>query len=444
MRDELLSAFADGLPAGPTDRSDLPGEVGRLLALVGGRTCGDVHFLAASAVEKVCARLVNNPCWNPAWWPLATTATELYAYDPIGSFRGRPGRVISFELEYGGECTLIPTLSLWLGAMIEVRDRGSDVAALARDWLRVRGQLYVSVPTTLDDDRFGSPIAVVHQVDEQRERVDFTLFILHAISFGRDPADALREIASVLDAALPYCDLAQLATAPRDDAATLARTVLVPHLTKHAKNVERLVFDFDSMAKPSFGVWAGASAAEPVRSAPTALGFDCGQSLHDLIKAAATGYTTEAWTFIRASAAFTIRELLDGAAPQLPWEHELDIYLGPVLLGRCDRDGFVPTPIPIAREELRRQRERMTAGLVNMGFPDTSPLTSDHPIPATPKVREIRHPDGRQWELSIVGEKFRATLTDGTETETFQRAVKTGWEMEVFVAAQLRAGFKAS
>lgn len=328
---------------------------------------------------------------------------------------------------------------------MEARGRGANVAAVARDWLIARGQLFQVVPASTDvgDDRFALPPVGLQYADHQVEHTDFTLFILHAMSSGLDPAPVLRDIARALDAALPYCNLAELATAPLDDATALARTVLIPYFAKHAaaKNVERLVFQFESGARPRFGVWAGPTASKPVRTEATGLGFECMRAVHEMIESSPLGVTTETGTFIHATSAFLVRALLDAAAPALPWEHELDVYLGSIRLGRCDRDGFVPTPIPIAHAQLLLERERTTAGLVRMGFPGIPPTTIDYPVPAAAATRSLRHPDGRRWGVTIRGERLHSTLIEGTEAETFKRPVKTGWELETFVAAQLRAGF---
>jgi hypothetical protein len=118
------------------------------------------------------------------------------------------------------------------------------------------------------------------------------------------------------------------------------------------------------------------------------------------------------------------------------------VVYGDTQLGICDTDGFVPTPLSIARARLASLRNETATGLKRMGFEGGSMRYVDHPVPATDGTRRLRHPDGRAWEVVIHGDSFELTMVEGDgERDTFTRRIETGWEVETLVAAQLRDGF---
>jgi hypothetical protein len=83
------------------------------------------------------------------------------------------------------------------------------------------------------------------------------------------------------------------------------------------------------------------------------------------------------------------------------------------------------------------------AGLRQMNFPGQSTKFVDHPLPvASEDTRRLRHPDGRAWEVVVGADSWECTIVESDgERDTFTRPIKTGWEVETLIAAQLRAGF---
>jgi hypothetical protein len=152
----------------------------------------------------------------------------------------------------------------------------------------------------------------------------------------------------------------------------------------------------------------------------------------------------DGWEFIHGFVTLLVRGVLDACAAELPWDTELTVLheQRSMQLGRCDRDGFVPTPLAIAEKQRKDARESYVAGLKAMNGPAPTPLRDYLPADAASAVRRLRHPDGRGWEVSVEGGKMHVTMIDSDgERDTFTRPVKTGWEAETLVAAQLRAGF---
>jgi hypothetical protein len=237
-----------------------------------------------------------------------------------------------------------------------------------------------------------------------------------------------------------------LARAAQDDAAALGRSWLIPLLAKHAANkkVSQLLFGVEYRSNGlRLWMWPGVPGYAPSSSERIASSTPCFAELYAIIDTPDVGFSSEAWTFVSASAAFLVRALLDDVARSVPWDGPLNVMLDQAQLGICDRDGFVPTPLSIARTQLSSARNKTAAGLEQMGFPGQPPNIVDHPLPvASDDTRRLRHPDGRAWDVVIGADSWQCTMLDSDgERDTFTRPIKTGWEVETLIAAQLRAGF---
>jgi hypothetical protein len=478
LPDALLKDFVNALSARSDTKSrtahvdwekrGLPGDVGRLLSAVGGAAYGDLRFVELSELEEareLWDKLVTDfeagqssigahALWNPNWYPIAQSSVEVYAYDPIGCFRGRPGQIVGFDFKGGQSWGLFPSIGFWLAALKAGLEGAPEENAVyaARRWAEVRQKFCrVSLPETPDEQRskhrFELPRSVVIDVADELERCDFTLLVLHALSRARKPHEVLGEIARALDAAVPYCNLQRLQNAELGDVEELSRAWLTPLLAKHAakKGVSQLLFGIETRSNGiDLWMWPCAPGQEPSRSERAASRAPCFGQLYEIIDSPDVGFSSEAWDFIYASAAFLIRGLIDKCASRLPWGGELDVVLGRTLLGRCDADGFVPTPLPIASSQLQSARKQNVGGLKQMNFAGKLPNVHDHPLPADAwtDARRLRHPDGRAWEVVVNGDSWQCTTVESDgQRETFTRPIKTGWEVETLIAAQVRAGF---
>jgi hypothetical protein len=463
----MLGAESPGVPV-DWEKQGFPSDVGRLLAAVGGSTCGDLQFFERSEVEAVRAHgdklgadfeagkseVAAHALWGADWYPIARSSSEIYAYAPLGCLRGPPGQIVCFDIESGEYWEGFPSMAFWIGALKAACEGalGQNATSGARRWAAARSRLFrVDLPKPREEQRakarfFDPPRTSPMSVDAEIERRDFTLFVLRALSFGRNPSETLGAIAHALDAEVPYCNLETLARASQDDAAALGRSWLGPLLAKHAakKNVTQLLFGTDYRSNSfRLWIWPGEPGYTPSASERIANSTPCFGELCTVIDTPDVGFSSEAWAFVSWSAAFLIRALLDAAARSLPWEGALSVMLNQTQLGVCDTDGFVPTPVSIARTQLESARKKSVAGLRQMNFPGQSTKFVDHPLPvASEDTRRLRHPDGRAWEVVVGADSWECTIVESDgERDTFTRPIKTGWEVETLIAAQLRAGF---
>jgi hypothetical protein len=389
--------------------------------------------------------------WCPGWYPLARSGSELYAYAPLGCFGGPPGQILRFDTEAGELWEGLPSMAFWIGSLEAACERGLEAhaASAARRWAAGRGRLFQAVlPASSDERRAEARFRVVRSYSPQEEMYDGSLFLRHAMRTGRSTEETLRAIAHALDAHVPHCNLQSLAEVRREDIRPLAHSWLRPLLRVHAakKYVSQLGFGIESRRDAlHLWVWPSARGAEPTVSELHGNSVPCLRALSKLLHDPQVGFSSEAWTFARASAAFLIRDLLNEVAAGLPWEGPLEVWLRgeSVQLGLFDADGFVPTPSAIARAQLASSRTRDETGLERMGFPGRLPKFIDHPVPERADgARRLQHPDGRVWDVVADASSWQCTMleSDG-ERHTFTRPIATGWEVETLVAAQLRAGF---
>jgi hypothetical protein len=151
--------------------TDVPGDVVRVLTAVGGWRYGDFKFVEPSELEKARQfwnELVeafeagrsgtwNHAFWNTAWYPLAQSSVETYAYDPIGCFGGAPGQVVSFDFKGGDDWHVFASVSAWLSALtegFETEEKGKDAIFAANTWARSQGSMRtVKLPEAPDERR---------------------------------------------------------------------------------------------------------------------------------------------------------------------------------------------------------------------------------------------------------------------------------------------------
>lgn len=149
---------------------DVPDDVRRVLDQVGGWRYGDLRFTETSDLQKErehWSQLVddfetgrseiwNHALWHRSWYPLATSAHEVYAYDPTGCFGGGPQQVVSFDFKGGEEWLVFPNISAFLGAMIDGFESDPKVDALhaAKQAARTRhGAVDVKLPASIEAQR---------------------------------------------------------------------------------------------------------------------------------------------------------------------------------------------------------------------------------------------------------------------------------------------------
>lgn len=153
-----------------TGLEGVPVDVGRLLVAVGGWKYTDLRFTEPEALERDRAALTDkttafetgktqawqHALWNPAWYPLAASSTEIHAFDPIGCFGGTPEQVVIFELAGSDTWRVFPSLTAYLSALNEGFEslEGKDALAKAMAWARSNHQFVeIKLPATLDERR---------------------------------------------------------------------------------------------------------------------------------------------------------------------------------------------------------------------------------------------------------------------------------------------------
>ena len=178
ITDSLLQLFVRTLGAhkhvkrSPITRDDLgglPPDVARVLGAVGGWRYHDLRFTDAARVEadrQVWNQKVdalesgrsddsNSSFWNRAWYPLAASKLEVFAFDPIGCFGGARDQVVAFDVEGGDTWRVFPTITLWINAMTEgFEAEGKQAIDLAYAWARTnKACVEVKLPQTLEEQR---------------------------------------------------------------------------------------------------------------------------------------------------------------------------------------------------------------------------------------------------------------------------------------------------
>lgn len=134
--------------------------------------------------------------------------------------------------------------------------------------------------------------------------------------------------------------------------------------------------------------------------------------------------------------------LLDSCRAAWPLEESLEVGLEHLLLGRINRDGFVPTPRPVAIDHALEHSERERAFLKARDFPGPmpAPLALDR---MTRVERALRHDDGRLWKVvaDAAGLQLEFHDSDGDVVRRSRAATEPFWEAEALVRDQLRDGF---
>ncbi|MFT3700116.1 MAG: hypothetical protein QM831_43625 [Kofleriaceae bacterium] len=155
---------------GRTGLEGVPVDVGRLLTAVGGWKYVDLRFTEAEQLERDRAALTEKTAafeagksqawhaalWNPAWYPLATSSTEIHAFDPIGCFGGTPEQVVIFEIAGSDTWRVFPSLTAYLSALNEGFEalEGKDALPKAMAWARANHQFVeIKLPATIEDQR---------------------------------------------------------------------------------------------------------------------------------------------------------------------------------------------------------------------------------------------------------------------------------------------------
>ncbi len=180
ITDSLLQLFVRTLGShkhvkrGSITRYDWAGEgispdVGRVLTAVGGWKYGDFKFTDPSLLEterEAWAKLVtefeegrspmwNHAFWNPAWYPLATSASEVHAFDPIGCFGGAKEQIVVFDLKGGDTWRVFTAISAWLQHLTEgFENEGKDALVKAREWAKAnKACVEIKLPLAIEDQR---------------------------------------------------------------------------------------------------------------------------------------------------------------------------------------------------------------------------------------------------------------------------------------------------
>src|SRR5262249_42166509 len=149
---------------------DIPEDVRKVLDQVGGWRYGDLRFTETAAVlgerdrwnqlvddfEAGRSETWNHAFWHRAWYPLAATAHDVYAYDPVGCFGGTPQQVVYFDIKGGDAWLVFPSTGAFLAALTDGFESDPKVDALtaAREAARTRhGAVDVKLPEALEDRR---------------------------------------------------------------------------------------------------------------------------------------------------------------------------------------------------------------------------------------------------------------------------------------------------
>lgn len=152
------------------EKAGVPGDVGRILAAVGGWSYGDLRFTKHSDLDtdrQMLTKFVgdfeagrsetwNHAFWNPAWYPLAMSSVDVHAFDPIGCFGGPPGQVVWFDFKGGDSWSVFSSASAWLSALTEGfgSDAKEDALFAAFTWARENGTLTeMKLPEGLAEQR---------------------------------------------------------------------------------------------------------------------------------------------------------------------------------------------------------------------------------------------------------------------------------------------------
>lgn len=152
------------------DPGDVPADVIRLLDQVGGWRYGDLRFTETSNLHKERDRwcslvddfeaarsdIWNHAFWNRAWYPLASSSIEVYAFDPIGCFGGAPNQVVCFDFKGDDKWIVFPSMAVFLSALIDGFESDPKVDALvaAKTWAHAnKSCVDVKLPALPEEQR---------------------------------------------------------------------------------------------------------------------------------------------------------------------------------------------------------------------------------------------------------------------------------------------------
>ena len=151
------------------ENTTIPVDVARVLDQVGGWSYGDLRFVEPTQLESKRALLDgmvddfeagrsttwNHAFWNRAWLPLAMSAHEVFACDPLGCFGGTPHQVVSYDLKGGEVWRVFPSMTAWLSALTDGFEAdGKDALGATYASARAsRSLTEVQLPPTLEEQR---------------------------------------------------------------------------------------------------------------------------------------------------------------------------------------------------------------------------------------------------------------------------------------------------
>lgn len=149
------------------------------------------------------------------------------------------------------------------------------------------------------------------------------------------------------------------------------------------------------------------------------------------------------WPLLTGYAAKATALLLETTAKDLPLEHELEVAVSRLGLGRVDRTGFVPTPAAVAAEGIRRAHARDGRWLAERQGPSLGEYAPYGGPTLAAYHRRFRAEDGRTWEVRVEGGALHLafTDTDGDAHATKRPSTDPLWDAERLVAEQRREGF---
>lgn len=227
-----------------------------------------------------------------------------------------------------------------------------------------------------------------------------------------------------------------------DETEALRTSWLVPCLARAASDraVTAILVDFESGGWDDMWMVASGDMSRPRRS-DRVNGLAHSRAVAALARACLEGERCphhEARHVFVGYAAKATAEVLTAGCASLPWERRLEVVAAGLHIGRIDRDGFIPTPLSLARRRLRDARAQEEVWLRERGGPTLLPYapyrTRDEGL------HRLRHPDGRMWEAEVVEKSVHLRFTDGLGEVPARERVRDMRAFEDEVGVDLAAG----